>query len=95
MRLRHCWTRWPLPLSRQARRQCLANIVPAFLDRDLNEWRDNGGGFVNGLMARLHPQGSHPGLSDDDDSTFRLHMVLLTARLMLTRFDNRVAPRTK
>jgi hypothetical protein len=78
--------------SSQARRQVLANIVPPFFDRGLNEWRDNGGGFVNGLMARLHPQGSHPGLSDEDDSTFRLHMVLLTARLMVVRFDDRVAP---
>jgi hypothetical protein len=77
--------------SGQARRQLLANIAPPFFDRDLNEWRDNGVGFVNGLMARLHPQGSHPGLSHEDDSTFRLHTVLLTARLMLVRFNNRVA----
>jgi integrase len=46
-----------------------------------------GGGFVNGLAKRLHPQGSHPGLSDQEDSTFRLHTVLLTARLLLERFD--------
>jgi hypothetical protein len=53
----------------------------------LNEWDDNGLGFVNGLVKRLHPHGSHPGLSDQDDSTFRLHTVLLTARLFLVRFD--------
>jgi hypothetical protein len=76
--------------SGQPRRQHLANMVPPFLDRALNEWRDNGGGFLNGLVTRLHPQGSHPGLSDEDDSTFRLHMVLLTARLMLVRFDRRM-----
>jgi hypothetical protein len=53
-----------------------------FIQRDLNE-RD----FVQGLMKRLHPKGSHPGLSGEEDSTFRFHLVLLTARLLLTRFD--------
>ncbi len=69
----------------QPRRTKLAS--KGFLSRDLNEWDDKGLGFVNGLAKRLHPQGSHPGLSDDEDSTFRLHVVLLTARLLLTRFD--------
>jgi len=71
--------------SGQPRRTKLAS--QGFLSRDLNEWDDNGLGFINGLAKRLHPKGSHPGLSDDDDSTFRLHVVLLTARLLLTRFD--------
>jgi hypothetical protein len=71
--------------SGQLRRTRLA--VHGFLSRDLNEWNDNGLGFVNGLVRRLHPHGSHPGLSDQDDSTFRLHTVLLTARLLLVRFD--------
>jgi hypothetical protein len=71
--------------SGQPRRAKLASM--GFLCRDLNEWDDNGLGFMNGLAKRLHPQGSHPGLSDDEDSTFRLHVVLLTARLLLTRFD--------
>lgn len=53
-----------------------------FVSRDLNE-RD----FLFGLMKRLHPEGPHPGLSGDEDSTFRFHFVLLTARLLLTRFD--------
>jgi hypothetical protein len=61
--------------------------VQGFLSRELNEWDDNGLGFINGLMKRLHPKGSHPELSDEEDSTFRLHVVLLTARLLLTRFD--------
>ena len=58
-----------------------------FLSRPLNEWDDDGRGFINGLVKRLHPQGPHPGLSDEDDSTFRLHTVLLTATLLLRRFD--------
>ena len=56
--------------SGQPRRAKLAAI--GFLSRDLNEWADNGTGFVNGLVRRLHPQGPHPGLSDQEDSTFRL-----------------------
>jgi hypothetical protein len=71
------------------RRAHLASVKPPFLERTLNEWGDNGVGFINGLMARLHPQGSHPGLSDEADSTFRLHVVLVTARLLLVRFDAR------
>lgn len=58
-------------------------LKAGFLRRDLNE-RD----LVDGLMKRLHPQGPHPGLSGDEDSTYRFHVVLLTARLFLTRFDN-------
>lgn len=73
----------------ETRRQLLANLSPPFLSRDLNEWSDNGKNFVNGTFKRLHPQGSHPGLSDEEDSTFRLHLVLLTARLFLRRLDAR------
>jgi hypothetical protein len=75
-----------LPSGQQRRSKLSAN---GFLIRELNEWGDNGLGFVNGLVKRLHPHGSHPGLSDQDDSTFRLHTVLLTARLFLARFDAR------
>jgi len=71
--------------SGQARRRKLA--AAGFLSRELNEWDDNGLGFINGRAKRLHPQGSHPGLSDGDDSAFRLHIVLITARLLLVRFD--------
>jgi hypothetical protein len=74
--------------SGQPRRAKPAAI--GFLSRDLNEWADNGTGFVNGLVRRLHPQGAHPGLSDQEDSTFRLHVILLTARVLLTRFDAQV-----
>jgi hypothetical protein len=42
--------------------------------------------------AKGHPQGAHPGLSDEEDCTFRLHVVLLTGRLLLTRFDAQVGP---
>lgn len=78
----------PATKAGEARRQLLANRVPPFISRDLNEWSDDGKNFVNGTLKRLHPRGSHPGLSDEEDSTFRLHLVLLTARLFLRRFDS-------
>jgi hypothetical protein len=71
--------------SGHQRRERLAAL--GFLSGDLNEWNGQGTGFVNGLMKRLHPQGAHPGLSDPDDSTFRLYMVLVTMRLLVARFD--------
>jgi hypothetical protein len=71
----------------ETRRQLLANLPTPFLSRNLNEWSDDGKNFVNGTFKRLHPQGAHPGLSDEEDSTFRLHLVLLVARLFLRRLD--------
>jgi hypothetical protein len=69
----------------QPRRSKLASH--GFLSVALNEWADDGKGYINGLVRRLHPAGPHPGLSDEDDSTFRLHTVLLTTTLLLRRFD--------
>ena len=77
----------PATRTGETRRQLLANLPTPFLSRQLNEWSDDGKNFVNGTFKRLNPQGSHPGLSDEEDSTFRLHLVLLTARLFLRRLD--------
>jgi hypothetical protein len=74
-----------LPTS-ENRRARLAS--QGFLVESLNEWSGDGKNFINGLWKRLHPSGSHPGLSDQDDSTFRRHIVLLTAKLLLVRFDS-------
>jgi hypothetical protein len=53
---------------------------------DLNEWVvGNRGGFIQGLWKRLHPEGPHPGLSSQEEATFRLHLVLLVARHLLRR----------
>ena len=71
----------------EARREALANLQPPFLSLDLNEWGNQGKNLVNGVFKRLHPQGAHPGLSDEEDSTFRLHLVLLLSRLFLRRVD--------
>ena len=71
------------------RRTLLAGLDPPFLSRMLNEWRDDQkAGLINGLFNRLHPEGNHPGLSDEDDSTFRLHIVIIIARLLLRRYVN-------
>jgi hypothetical protein len=74
----------------QPRRAKLASH--GFLSVPLNEWADDGKGFINGLVRRLHPAGPHPGLSDEDDSTFRLHTVLLTTTLLLRRLDRGLNP---
>jgi len=40
---------------------------------------------MKSFFRRLHPQGAHPGLSAEEDSTFRLHLVLLVGRQLLRR----------
>jgi len=67
------------------RRTWLAQKSPPFFIPGLNEWDFQGGGFMEAFFRRLHPQGAHPGLSDEDDSTFRLHMVLIVSRQLLRR----------
>ena len=72
--------------SSENRRALLAEI--GFLATDRNEWTQDGKNFINGLLKMLHTEGSHPGLSDEDHSTFRLHVVLVTARTFLRRLAN-------
>lgn len=72
--------------SAHTRQELLASGHTPFLRPDLNEWIvGDKGGFIQGLIKRLHPDGSHPGLSDEEDSTFRLHIVLLISRHLLRR----------
>ena len=71
--------------SGENRRQFLAKTQPPFLVEPLGEWSNDGKNFVNGIFKRLHPEGPHPGLSKDEDCTFRLHIVLITARYFLRR----------
>lgn len=58
---------------------------PSFLLEDYEE-----GQYVRALMTRMHPHGGHEGLSEEEDATFRLQIVLITARLFLRRYDQRV-----
>ena len=73
-------------LSSENRRALLAEI--GFLATDRNEWTQDGKNYINGLFKMLHTEGSHPGLSDEDHSTFRLHVVLVAARTFLRRLAN-------
>lgn len=80
-----------LPATSHQRRELLAKLSPPFLLTDLNEWEVGGkGGFIQGFWRRLHPEGSHPGLSDEEDSTFRLHLVIIVASHYLRRLDKRM-----
>ncbi|KPF43024.1 hypothetical protein [Rhizobium sp. AAP43] len=74
-------------------RTFLGRLTPPFLLYDYREWgegRDRDY-FVPALMNRLSMQGSHPGLSEEDDCAFRLQVALVTARLFLRRFDRRIS----
>jgi hypothetical protein len=70
-------------VTSENRRTLLGNI--GFLAVDRNEWASDGKGFIGGLIKMLHTHGSHAGLSDEDHSTFRLHIVLVTAGMLLRR----------
>jgi hypothetical protein len=59
---------------------------PTFLRNELNEI---GNPFIISLWKRLHPAGSHPGLSEEADCTFRYHMSVVLAHYLLKRFDER------
>lgn len=70
----------------QPREQRLA--ARGFLSINRNEWTSDGKHYLNGLFKMLHADGSHPGLSDEDHSTFRLHLALITGRTLLRRLNN-------
>ncbi len=72
--------------------KCLAEIIaPPFLSKDLNEYpkTDNQDSFIYGFWKRLHPDGSHPGLSDEDDCSFRYHISIVFANYLLRRLAER------
>jgi hypothetical protein len=69
--------------SSENRRKFLAD--KGFFAAHRKEWTEDGKNYVNGLFKMLHSDGSHPGLSDEEHSTFRLHLALVTARTFLRR----------
>ncbi|WP_204360028.1 hypothetical protein [Ralstonia sp. GX3-BWBA] len=73
--------------SSENRRAMLAKLE--FLSAQRNEWTADGKNYINGLFKMLHTEGSHPGLSDEDRSTFRLQLALVTARTFLRRLKDR------
>ncbi|MCO8124740.1 hypothetical protein NHH03_23585 [Stieleria sp. TO1_6] len=81
------------PNNSKSRRDYLGNgVQPPFLLAEYNEWNANNQKpqFVQGLMSRMHPHGGHPGLSEEEDATFRLQTSLVTARLFLRRYEQRI-----
>ena len=65
---------------------------PPFFLLSLNEWDlSDPSGFVQGFWKRLHPEGSHPGLSNEEDSSFRLHIVMVVANHFMRRLDRIVS----
>lgn len=75
----------------KSKRDYLGGTDPAFLLTEYNEWNSNNQKpqYVQGLISRMHPHGGHPGLSEEEDATFRLQIMLITARLFLRRFKQR------
>ncbi len=74
------------PASSNDRKIALAKA--GFFIKEYNEYLFNGTGFVEGFWKRLHPEGAHPGLSEQSDSTFRLHLVILVIHYFLIRLDS-------
>jgi len=66
----------------------IALAKAGFFNESYNEFLFNGTGFVEGFWKRLHPEGSHPGLSEQDDSTFRLHLVILVIHHFIVRLNS-------
>ena len=76
----------PGPYSSSHERR-IALAKAGFFVSEYNEYLFNGTGFVEGFWKRLHPEGAHPGLSEQSDSTFRLHLVILVIHHFLTRLE--------
>ncbi|RUY96050.1 MULTISPECIES: hypothetical protein [unclassified Mesorhizobium] len=75
------------------KRQLLAE--KGFLSRDKHEFGDgNGQTFLPGLAKLLHPDGAHPGISNQHDALFRLQVVVVTARWLLKRHEVALSNRT-
>jgi hypothetical protein len=66
-------------------------VNPPFLRSDLNEVENPNctKPFIEGFWKRLHPEGTHPGLSDEEDSTFRYHITIVVAYYLLKRLASR------
>ncbi|GCD12767.1 hypothetical protein Ctaglu_43900 [Clostridium tagluense] len=75
------------PASSQEAKITLSKCEPPIFYKQLNEWLDNGQGFFETFWKRLHPEGSHPGLSDEHDSIFRLNLVQIATLEVLRRYD--------
>lgn len=69
-------------------RSSLSQSSPKLFYPEFNEWLFNGQGYFEAFWKRLHPQGSHPGLSNENDSMFRLNLVQISILEVLRRYDD-------
>ncbi len=76
--------------SSENRRARLAAIEPPFLVESLGEWSTDGKNFINGVFKKLNPEGPHPGPSNEEDCTLRLHLALIVGRHYLRRAIKRI-----
>lgn len=83
----------PVRTASQAINVLSQTVTPPFLSVELNEVSRNrdSNSFVQGLWVRLHPNGSHPGLSDEDDCTFRYHISIVFANYLMNRLTSRLS----
>lgn len=79
-------------LNTNNRFQKLSTSNPPLFSEALNESGDNGKNFLTGFWKRLHAEGSHPGISNEIDCTFRLQIVTATALYYMRIFDNGIRP---
>jgi hypothetical protein len=81
----------PVSTAAKAIKLLSETASPPFLRTDLNEVAvsKDDDAFVSGLWVRLHPDGSHPGLSDEDDCSFRYHISVIFANYLLRRLKDR------
>lgn len=73
-------------------RRFLGHYSPPISAEAYYEWHShtNKPQFFQGLWSRMHPHGSHQGPSEEHGCTFRLHIGLITARLLLRRYPCRI-----
>lgn len=64
-----------------------AKCESPIIERNLNEYDDNGTGFIQAFWKRLHPEGSHAGLPDFEEAIYRFQLVVLNIELLLKRFE--------
>lgn len=74
--------------SSQQARTALSQSQPRLFYPELNEWLNNGTGYFETFWKRLHTQGSHPGLSNENDSMFRLNILQISTLEIFRRYDD-------
>ncbi len=67
------------------------SVNPPFLQESLNEVEtsNNKFPFIESFWKRLHPHGSHPGLSDKEDCEFRYYLSIVISYYLLRRLEAR------